>query len=121
MTEKPAEPMIAPPDLPELPPEDAAPDIDPNLEHVIAPERFKCARCGSGNLARGTVVDYSDHFEQVRFVPKRISLNWLNSLFNLRPWKALIKLDAVACRDCGAVTLEISPAELRRAERIREE
>lgn len=121
MTEKPAEPMIAPPDLPELPPEDAAPDIDPNLEHVIAPERFKCARCGSGNLARGAVVDYSDHFEQVRFVPKRISLNWLNSLFNLRPWKALIKLDAVACRDCGAVMLEISPDELRRAERIREE
>jgi hypothetical protein len=72
-------------------------------------------------LAHGLIVDYGDKFEQVRFAPRRISLAWLNSLFNLRPWTQLIKLDAVACRDCGAVTMEINPADLRRAERTRDE
>jgi hypothetical protein len=104
----PSEPIAAAPDFGD--------EAMPHVEHSYSASRFVCVRCGSTNLARGYVVDYSDKFEQVHFAPKRITLNWLNSLRNLRPWKRLVKLDAVACRDCGAVLLEIDPAELRRAE-----
>ncbi|HRE48168.1 MAG TPA: hypothetical protein PLD47_10620 [Aggregatilineales bacterium] len=127
MTEKPAPPytddtpdMPDIPELPELPEEEVAPGGNPYVTHRVIPERFMCVRCGSTNLARGIVVDYSDKFEQVRFAPRKLSLNWLNSIFNLRPWKGLLKLDAVACRDCGAVLLEINPSDLRRAERVRD-
>ena len=102
--------------VPDYAPEEAM----PHVEHTYQASRFVCVRCGSTNLARGYVVDYGDRFEQVHFAPKNIPLKWLNSLRNLRPWKRLIKLDAVACRDCGAVLLEIDPSELRRAEVRRE-
>ncbi len=107
---------------PAPPPESApAPAVNPHIAHFYQPERFACVRCGSTNLARGVIVDYGgEKFEQVRFAPRRISLNWLNSLLNLRPWRALLKLEAVACRDCGAVVLVVDPAALRRAERIRD-
>ncbi|MBX3080480.1 MAG: hypothetical protein KF716_02530 [Anaerolineae bacterium] len=108
----PSEPM----EVPDYVPEEAM----PHVEHTYSASRFVCVRCGSSNLARGYVVDYGDRFEQVHFAPKRITLRWLNSLLNLRPWKRLIKLDAVACRDCGAVLLEIDPTELRHAEIRRE-
>ena len=92
----------------------------PHVEHSYQPANFVCVRCGSKNLARGYVVDYGDKFEQIRFAPKRISLSWLNSLFALRPWRRLAKLNAEACRDCGAVLLTVEPDELRRAERRRD-
>lgn len=98
-----------------------APAVNPHVTHFYQPERFACVRCGSTNLARGVIVDYGgEKFEQVRFAPRRISLNWLNSLLNLRPWRALLKLEAVACRDCGAVLLVVDPEALRRAERTRD-
>lgn len=93
----------------------------PHVEHSYTASRFVCVRCGSKNLAKGMIVDYSDRFDQVRFAPKRVPLNWLNSLFNLRPWRGLIKLDAVACRDCGAVMMTLDPDELRRSERNRDQ
>lgn len=93
----------------------------PHVEHRYQPEAFACVRCGSRNLAKGMIVDYGDRFEQVRFAPKRLTLAWLNSLFNLRPWRSLARLDAVACRDCGAVLLTVDPEVLRHAERTREE
>lgn len=107
---------------PAPPPESApAPAVNPHVAHSYQPERFACVRCGSTNLARGVIVDYGgEKFEQVRFAPRRISLNWLNSLLNLRPWRALLKLEAVACRDCGAVVLVVDPEALRRAERTRD-
>ena len=92
----------------------------PHVEHSYSPATFVCVRCGSTNIAKGYVVDYGDKFEQVHFAPKRITLNWLNSLFNLRPWRGLAKLNAEACRDCGAVLLVVEPEELRRAERRHE-
>jgi hypothetical protein len=93
----------------------------PHVAHFYQPERFACVRCGSTNLARGMIVDYSgQRFEQVRFAPRRLSLRWLNSLFNLRPWRRLLKLEAIACRDCGAVLLVVDPEALRRAEPIRD-
>lgn len=92
----------------------------PHVQHSFIASRFTCVRCGSMNLARGMIVDYGDRFEQVRFAPRRIKLSWLNSLFNLRPWRNLLKLEAVACRDCGAVLMTVDPDELRRAERRRE-
>jgi hypothetical protein len=92
----------------------------PHVQHSYMAARFTCVRCGSMNLAKGTIVDYGDKFEQVRFAPKRIKISWLNSLFNLRPWRGLLKLEAVACRDCGAVLTVVDPDDLRRAERRRE-
>ncbi|MBX3061912.1 MAG: hypothetical protein KF726_02995 [Anaerolineae bacterium] len=100
-----------------IPPPDFAPEESmPHVEHTYSKRDFACVRCGSRNLAPGYVVDYGDKFNQVHFAPKRITLGWLNSLRSLRPWRRLAKLDAVACRDCGAVLLEVDPAELRRAE-----
>lgn len=99
----------------------APPEPIPHVEHSYIPSHFACVRCGSTNLARGFIVDYGgEKFEQVRFAPRRISLKWLNSLFNLRPWRGLLKLEAVACRDCGAVLMTVDPDDLRRAERRRD-
>jgi len=98
----------------------AAPEPMPHVEHSFSPSSFVCVRCGSRNLADGYIIDFGDKFEQVHFAPKRVTLRWLNSFFALRPWKSLAKLDAVACRDCGAVLLTVAPDELRRAERRRE-
>jgi len=99
----------------------APPPPQPHVAHFYQPERFACVRCGSTNLARGMIVDYSgQRFEQVRFAPRRLSLRWLNSLFNLRPWRRLLKLEAIACRDCGAVLLVVDPEALRRAEPVRD-
>ncbi|GAB4547829.1 MAG: hypothetical protein OHK0023_09750 [Anaerolineae bacterium] len=98
-----------------------APAVVPHVEHSYQPEKFVCVRCGSANLTRGMIVDYSGtQFEQVNFVLRRVPLNWLNSVFNFRPRRQLLKLDAVACRDCGAVLLTIDPDALRRAERRRD-
>lgn len=94
---------------------------NPHIQHAYSAQAFRCPRCGSTNLADGMVVDFGgDKFEQVRFALKRYSLNWLNSLFNVRPWRRLLRLDAVACRDCGAITLTVDPAVLRRAEKHRD-
>ena len=98
----------------------SAPEPMPHVEHTYSTKDFACVRCGSKNLANGYIVDYGDRFEQIHFAPKRITLRWLNSLRALRPWRSLAKLDAVACRDCGAVLLTVDPSELRRAEHIRE-
>jgi ribosomal protein L40E len=93
----------------------------PNVEHTFHPSAFVCVRCGGRNLARGMVIDFGgDKFEAVRFAPRRVRLSWLNSLFNLRPYRALLPLGAVACRDCGAVLLEIDTHALRLAERTRD-
>ena len=92
----------------------------PHVEHTYQRASFVCVRCGSTNIAHGYVVDYGDKFEQIRFAPKRITLGWLNSIRALRPWKSLVKLNAEACRDCGAVLIVIDPDELRRAERVRD-
>ncbi len=97
---------------------------DPHSVHDAVksyqPERSVCVRCGSSNLSSGYVVDYGDQFRQVHFAPRRITLGRLNSLLNLWPFRGLAKLNAVACRDCGAVLLVVEPGELRRAERRRE-
>ena len=82
---------------------------------------YPCVRCGSMNMARGYVLDYGDKFEQIRFAPIRITLRWLNSVRALHPWRSLVKLNAEACRDCGAVLLVIDPIELRDAEKGRNE
>ena len=102
-------------------PSAAAEEPMPHVEYTYSPESFVCVRCGSKNLADGYIIDYGDKFEQVHFAPKRVTLRFLNSLRALRPWRSLAKLDAVACRDCGAVLLTVKPDELRRAEQRREE
>lgn len=99
----------------------AAAEPMPHVEYTYSPESFVCVRCGSKNLADGYIVDFGEKFEQVHFAPKRVTLKFLNSLRALRPWRSLATLDAVACRDCGAVLLTVKPDELRRAEQRREE
>ncbi len=122
----PPAPSYEPPPAPPQPTYEApaptyAPAPSPHVAHFYQPERFACVRCGSTNLARGYIVEFSgQRFEHVRFVPRRLPLKWLNSLFNLRPWRRLLKLEAIACRDCGAVLLTVDPEALRRAERIRD-
>jgi predicted nucleic-acid-binding Zn-ribbon protein len=109
--------------LPELSDDDVLDDEHlPHLAHQYDSQKFACIRCGSRNLSYGTVVDFGGQkYEKVRFKPRRISMHWLNSLFNLRPNRYLAQLGAVACRDCGAVLLVVDPAELRRAETVRED
>jgi ribosomal protein L40E len=92
----------------------------PHVEYTSSPKAFVCVRCGSTNLAPGYIVDYGEKFEQIRFAPKRITLRWLNSILALRPWRSLAKVNAEACRDCGAVLLVVEPDELRRAEHRRD-
>ncbi|MFQ3537039.1 MAG: hypothetical protein SNJ58_14325 [Aggregatilineales bacterium] len=109
------------PAAPLAPSYELPPAPNPHIAHFYQPERFACLRCGSTNLARGYIVEFGgQRFEQVRFAPRRIPLKWLNSLLNLRPWRRLLRLEAVACRDCGAVLLTVDPEALRRAERIRD-
>jgi hypothetical protein len=101
----------------------AAPPPDPHSVHdgtSYVAERLVCIRCGSTNLARGQVVDYGDKFRDLRFAPKRMTLSRLNSLLNLRPFRALVKVNALACRDCGLVQMVIDPSDLRRVERHRD-
>lgn len=82
-------------------------------------ERNVCIRCGSTNLARGYVVDFSNRFTHIHFAPKRMTPRRLNAITTLRPFRNLARLDAIACRDCGAVLLVAEPGEIRRAERKR--
>ena len=95
-----------------------APPPLPHVEHSYTPEVFVCVRCGSTNIAHGSLVDFSGaKFENVKFAPKRISLRLLN--WALRPQTKLLDLKAEACRDCGAVLMTVDTEELRRTERRR--
>jgi len=97
--------------------------IDPHSIHDgrgYQSERLVCIRCGSTNVARGQIVQHSTSFQNSYFAPRRVSLRRLNSLLNLFPFRALLKLDAIACRDCGAVLTVIDPAALRKVEKIRD-
>ncbi|PJF36283.1 MAG: hypothetical protein CUN49_06175 [Candidatus Thermofonsia Clade 1 bacterium] len=108
-------------EAPPLAPAQTAPAPQSQVTYFYQPVRLACVRCGSTNLAHGMIVEFSgQRFDQVRFAPRRLSLKWLNSLFNLRPWRRLLKLEATACRDCGAVLLVVDPEALRRAEPTRD-
>ncbi|MHB8627193.1 MAG: hypothetical protein ACYDBJ_02365 [Aggregatilineales bacterium] len=101
----------------------AVPPPDPHSVHDgtgYVAERLACIRCGSTNLARGQVVDHGDKFRDLRFAPKRVTLRRLNSLLSLRPFRSLVKMNALACRDCGLIQMIVDPSDLRRAERHRE-
>jgi hypothetical protein len=105
------------PSVPSTPPPDPH-SVQDGAGYV--PERLVCIRCGSTNLARGQVVDYGDKFRDLRFAPKRMTLSRLNSLLNLRPFRTLVKVNALACRDCGLVQMVIDPGDLRRVEHHRD-
>jgi len=92
----------------------------PHVEHYYSPAQFVCVRCGSNNIAQGSLVDFTGStFEQVKFAPKRITLRFLNSLRAIFPNRSLLGVKAEACRDCGAVLITVDPDELRRVERRR--
>jgi hypothetical protein len=99
----------------------AAADITPQSTPIpqtgYQQERQVCVRCGSTNLTSGYVVDYSEKFRHIHFAPKKMTTKRLNSLRTMRPFNNLIKLDAVACHDCGAVQLVIEPEELARVDK----
>ncbi len=112
----PTPPAVKPTPVPYAPAD--AQTIQPNYTGYQK-ERDVCVRCGSTNLSRGYVVDFSDKFQQLHFAPRKMSTRRLN--WAIRPYRSLTKLNAVACRDCGAVLLVADPHELRKAEPRRSE
>jgi len=76
---------------------------------------WQCPRCGSTDLASAYLVDYSDKFRQLQLAPRALKLARVSRM--LRPFKRLVNVGAQVCRDCGAVTLEVDPAEFADAER----
>ena len=75
-----------------------------------------CPRCGSTDLASTYLVDYSNEFGNVYLAPKSLTLKKLNKWI-LRPFRALTKVYADTCRNCGMVILEVNTADLEEAER----
>lgn len=76
--------------------------------------QWACPRCGSTDLASTYLVDYSTKFDNVYLAPKGLTLRKLASL--LRPFKALTRVDADTCRNCGMVILEVNTDALADAE-----
>ncbi|NJL95910.1 MAG: hypothetical protein HC915_20360 [Anaerolineae bacterium] len=74
-----------------------------------------CPRCGSTDLASTYLVDYSEQFSNIYLAPKSLTLRRLNRL--LRPFKALTKVYADTCRNCGMVILGVNTEDLEEAER----
>jgi hypothetical protein len=62
----------------------------------------KCASCGGDNLQPGALTDFS----VTQFAPKKKRSRWLC---------CRVPVIAMACLDCGAVTLSANPEKLRRA------
>lgn len=89
-------------------PEDSTTPVGTTLQ-------WRCARCGSTDLASAYMVDYSDKFRQLQLAPKALKLNKVGRL--LRPFRNLVKVNAQVCRKCGAVTLEVDPEDFGDAER----
>lgn len=81
----------------------------------VAPRaQWACPRCGSTDLASTYLIDYGNTFDNVYLAPKTLTLKKLRRL--LRPFKALTKVYADTCRNCGMVVLEVNTDELADAE-----
>ena len=76
--------------------------------------QWRCARCGSTDLASAYLIDYADKFRHLQLAPKALKLRKISRM--LRPFRNLIKVNAQVCRHCGAVTLEVDPDDFRDAE-----
>lgn len=77
--------------------------------------QWRCVRCGSTDRASAYLVDYSDKFRQLHLAPRALKLPKISRM--LRPFRNMLKVNAQVCRNCGAVTLEVSPDDLAEAER----
>ena len=66
---------------------------------------------GSTDLASAYLVDFGGKsFDNVYLAPKNLTLKKLMNL--LRPFnRALVKVDADTCRECGMVILEVNTDE----------
>jgi hypothetical protein len=76
--------------------------------------QWQCVRCGSVDLASAYLVDYSDKFRQLQLAPKALKLAKISRL--LRPFHRMVKVNALVCRQCGAVMLEVDPEDFAEAE-----
>lgn len=83
-------------------------------EAIAAANQWRCARCGSPDLASAYLIDYSDKFRQLQLAPKALRLGKIARL--LRPFRRLVKVNAQVCRNCGAVALEVDPEAFAEAE-----
>jgi len=95
----------------------APPAALPEGRGPVSPRvQWGCPRCGSTDLASTYLVDYSNEFGNVYLAPKGLSLRRLNGWL-LRPFRALTKVYADTCRNCGMVILEVNTDDLADAER----
>lgn len=78
--------------------------------------RWTCLRCGSGDLASAYLLEFADDkFRSTRIAPKGLKLTRIARM--MRPYKQLLPVTAIVCRDCGAVQLEVDPEEFKEMER----
>jgi hypothetical protein len=74
-----------------------------------------CARCGSHDFGSGQVIAYSSKFRPAYFKPARRSFFSLHNL--LRPFRAVVELEAQVCRSCGLVMLQVDVDQLTKVEK----
>jgi hypothetical protein len=97
-------------------PRAVAPPVSiPEAGIVTGRRQWQCSRCGSTNLGSAYMIDYSDKFRHLQLAPKALKLGRIGRM--LRPFLRLVKVNAQVCRDCGAVTLEVSPDDFEEVER----
>ncbi len=77
--------------------------------------RGRCPRCGATDMASAYLIDYSDKFRQLQLAPRALKLPKISRM--LRPFRNLLRVNALVCRNCGMVMLEVSPDDLAEAER----
>ncbi|NDJ78580.1 MAG: hypothetical protein GYB65_20200 [Chloroflexi bacterium] len=98
-------------------PSTVAPPIsipEAGIATIPATVQWRCARCGSTDLATAYLIDFSDKFRQLRLAPKALKLRRIMRM--LRPFRQLVRVNAQVCRNCGALTLEVDPEAFREAE-----
>lgn len=104
------------PEMPVPPPAQEA--TRPAGPAALAPTPFgagRCPRCGGTDFGKGSLFTYGTRFRPAYYKPARLSLFWLHTL--LRPFRALIEVEAQACRRCGLLLLQVDTAQLERLER----
>jgi hypothetical protein len=101
-----------------VPPRTVAPPIsipEAGPTTLAASRQWQCPRCGSPDLAAAYLVDYGDRFRQLHLAPKALKIPKIARM--LRPFLNMVKVNALVCRDCGAIQLEVNPDDFAEAER----
>lgn len=95
--------------------EDAATKSAKQARQAAHPQVESCARCGSTNLGSGALLTYGDRFRPAYYRPSRLSIRRLHNL--LRPFRAVVEVQAKVCRECGLLALQVNPQKLKQIEK----